>query len=157
MLEEIGMFDQDFFVYLEDVDLAWRARRAGWRCLYVPSACVLHRHSATAREGSPFKSFHLGRNKVWLVVKHYPVGQLWWYVPLVVLYDLLAVIYALVVRRDVYSLRGRLAALAGARNMWAKRSALEAIERHDLDWLLPANTPWQVPRRYRHLASLRKA
>jgi GT2 family glycosyltransferase len=47
MLQEIGLFDEDFFAYLEDVDLAWRARRLGWRCLYVPTARVLHRHSAT--------------------------------------------------------------------------------------------------------------
>jgi GT2 family glycosyltransferase len=156
MLEEIGLFDQEFFAYLEDVDLAWRARRAGWRCLYVPSACVLHRHSATAGEGSPFKSYQLGRNKVWLLVKHYPVGHLWWYVPLIVLYDLLAVIYALLVRHDVHSLLGRLAGLSSARHMWAKRSTVDVAARRDLDWLLPADTPWQVPRRYRHLASLRQ-
>ncbi len=68
MLQEVGLFDEEFFAYMEDVDLAWRARRLGWRCLYVPAARVLHRHSATGQEGSPFKSFHLGRNKVWLVV-----------------------------------------------------------------------------------------
>ena len=38
MLDEVGLFEEDFFAYLEDVDLAWRARLAGWRCLYVPAA-----------------------------------------------------------------------------------------------------------------------
>ena len=87
MLEEIGMFDERFFAYLEDVDIAWRGRQAGWRCLCVPAARVLHRHSATGKEGSPFKSFHLGRNKVWLLLKNYPVQRLWRYVPAVLLYD----------------------------------------------------------------------
>ena len=81
MLQQMGLFDEDFFAYLEDVDLAWRARRLGWRCLYVPAAHVLHRHSATGQEGSPFKSFHLGRNKVWMVVKNYPFRALWYAVP----------------------------------------------------------------------------
>ncbi len=42
MLEDIGLFDERFGSYLEDVDLAWRARLAGWRCLYVPAALVRH-------------------------------------------------------------------------------------------------------------------
>jgi len=159
MLQDVGLLDEDFFAYLEDVDLAWRARRMGWRCLYVPAAHVLHRHSATGHEGSPFKSFHLGRNKVWLVVKNYPVRALWYGVPLVVLYDLAAVLYALVARGDVHALRGRLAGLRAARKMWAKRrrSGLPsaAAERHgrypDLPWLERPPWPWLIPQRYAHL------
>lgn len=157
MLDKVGLFDPDFFAYLEDVDLAWRARRQGWRCLYVPSAHVLHRHSATGREGSPFKSFHLGRNKVWLVVKNYPFEQLWYEVPLLVLYDLAAVSYALIARRDVHALRGRLAGLMGAGKMWAKRAAAggDRAERPDLPWLERPLLPWQVPGRYKHLERMR--
>ena len=72
MLDEIGLFDEDFFMYLEDVDLACRARLAGWHCLLPPQARVLHAHSATAGEGSPFKSYQLGRNKIWTLVKNFP-------------------------------------------------------------------------------------
>lgn len=63
MLDDIGLFDEDYFIYLEDVDLAWRARLMGWRCMYVPRSRVYHVYSATAQEGSAFKSFLLGRNK----------------------------------------------------------------------------------------------
>lgn len=42
MFEDIGNFDEDFFVYGEDVDLCWRAKRSGWRIVYVPGAKVLH-------------------------------------------------------------------------------------------------------------------
>ena len=62
----------------------------------MPTARVLHRHSATAVEGSPFKSYQLGRNKVWLLIKNYPFGPLWRYVPLLFLYDVSAVTYALI-------------------------------------------------------------
>jgi GT2 family glycosyltransferase len=158
MLEQVGSFDKDFYAYLEDADLAWRARRRGWRCLYVPDARVLHRHSATSQEGSPFKSFHLGRNKVWMVVKNYPFRALWYAVPLVMLYDLAAVCYALVVLRDVHALRGRLAGLAGIGKMWTKRqeeasrAGLPALERRlDVPWLEPLSSPRQVLDRYRHL------
>jgi GT2 family glycosyltransferase len=153
MLDKVGWFDEDFFAYLEDVDLAWRARRAGWRCLYVPRARVLHRHSATGREGSPFKSYHLGRNKVWLVLKNYPFGRLWYGLALVLFYDLSAVLYALVARRDVHALRGRVAGWAGWRRMWAKRPARSAGEGLDVGWLKPVTPPWRVPRRYAHLVA----
>lgn len=155
MLSEIGLFDEDFFMYLEDVDLAWRARRIGWRCLYVPVARVFHYHSASSMEGSPFKGFHLGRNKVWLIAKNYPFAKLWAYAPLLLGYDLAAVIYAVVARRDIHALRGRLAGLAGARKMWRKRRAAASLRRDDLAWLSPIELPWRVSHRYRHLQAPR--
>jgi GT2 family glycosyltransferase len=157
MLDQIGLFDEDFFAYLEDVDLAWRAQQAGWRCLYAPTATVLHHHSATGIEGSPFKSFHLGRNKVWLLLKNYPFRQLWAYAPLVVAYDLAAVTYALVARRDVHALRGRLAGAAGAARMWRKRAASASGARPDISRLAPVEAPWRVPRRYHHIGSAANA
>jgi len=59
MLDAIGLFDETYFMYYEDVDLAWRAQQAGWRCLYVPKARVVHCHSATAGEGSPLATIWL--------------------------------------------------------------------------------------------------
>lgn len=152
MLDEVGLFDEDFFAYLEDVDLAWRARRAGWRCWYAPKARVLHHHSATGKEGSPFKSFHLGRNKIWLLAKNYPFQQLWQYVPLVLLYDMLAVVYALAARGDVHALRGRLGGLSGWREMWRKRDDLPTSRsRTDIEFLEPIASPGTVQARYRHI------
>jgi GT2 family glycosyltransferase len=159
MLNQIGLLDEDFFAYLEDVDLAWRARRVGWHCLYVPAARVLHRHSATGVEGSPFKSYHLGRNKIWLIAKNYPFRALWRYVLLLILYDAAAVTYALIARRDVHALRGRVAGLTGLRRMWRKRERTTAADRCDLDFLTPLEPPWRVRSRYVHLArvTVRKA
>lgn len=153
MLEEIGLFDEDFFAYLEDVDLAWRARRAGWRALYVPSARVLHHHSATGVEGSPFKSFHLGRNKIWLLVKNYPFRQAWAYGFLCLLYDVAAVAYTLISRRDLHALYGRVAALPGLRRMWQKRRAVRASDDFNWEWFAPLEAPWRVPERYRHIVA----
>jgi GT2 family glycosyltransferase len=74
MLEEIGLFDEELFMYCEDVDLNWRAQLAGYRCLYVPGAVVYHRLSATG--GGPLASFYVGRNTIWVMAKNYPAG-LW--------------------------------------------------------------------------------
>ena len=155
MLATVGLFDEDFFAYMEDVDLAWRARVAGWRCLYVPQARVLHHHSATGKEGSPFKNFHLGRNKVWLLLKNYPFRQLWMMTLLVWFYDIAAVVYALVARGDIHALRGRLAGWRGAVKMWRKRQSVNRVQRVDIAYLEPVVWPWKVSRRYQHLAQLR--
>jgi GT2 family glycosyltransferase len=178
MLAEIGLFDEGFFAYLEDVDLAWRARTGGWRCRYVAAAEVRHAHSATAGEGSTRKRFLLGRNKVWLLAKNYPATDLWRWLPLVVAYDLAAVGYGLAVRRDGAALRGRLAGLGGLpRALRARRAAgrrgrasaraespaaLAAAGRAPAEpaaaavspALQPLIWPWRVPARYRHLAAL---
>lgn len=125
MLAAIGLFDERFFAYLEDVDLAWRARRAGWRCRYVPAAAVAHQHSATGGEGSARKRYLLGRNKVWLLAKNYPGAGWWRWLPLVLAYDVAAVGYALATRRDGAALRGRLAGLARLRWALGTRTADE--------------------------------
>ena len=159
MLNQIGLFDPDFFAYLEDVDLAWRARLAGWRCLYAPSARVYHAHSATGIEGSPFKSRQLGRNKVWLIAKNYgPSWRLLAYLPLIVLYDLAAVGFALVAQGNVHNLLGRIDGLMGLPRAWHKRRAVQTLaqSRRGTPWyryLAPLVWPWQVPRRYRHLSA----
>jgi GT2 family glycosyltransferase len=74
LLEDIGLFDEDFFYSCEDVDLAWRAQIAGWNCWYVPDAVVYHKLSATG--GGPIASFYDGRNFLYLIAKDYPLGLL---------------------------------------------------------------------------------
>ncbi len=111
-LHEVGFFDPAFFAYLEDADLAWRLRLAGWRTLYVPSAKVAHVYSGTGKQGSPFKHFQLGRNRVWVILKNMPTKLLIRYLPKILIYDLAASFYTLFFQRDLQPLRGRLVALA---------------------------------------------
>jgi len=70
MLHEVGLFDESFFMYCEDVDLNWRAQLAGWRCWYTPQAVVYHKLSATG--GGPLASYYTGRNTLWVIAKNYP-------------------------------------------------------------------------------------
>lgn len=71
-LEEVGLFDEDFFAYMEDVDLAWRLRLNGWRSLLVPNSRVYHVHSATA-PSSKFKIFLINRNSLFVLIKNLPL------------------------------------------------------------------------------------
>jgi GT2 family glycosyltransferase len=76
MLDEIGGFDEDFFLYSEDTDLGLRARWAGWRCLYAPAAVVDHRYSHSAGRASPLKAYYVERNRLFVVVKNFPPANL---------------------------------------------------------------------------------
>ena len=73
-LEELGMFDDNFFAYMEDVDLALRAKINGYRNLLCPQAIVYHIGSATS--GSRYNEFKVrlaARNNVWVVYKNIPI------------------------------------------------------------------------------------
>jgi GT2 family glycosyltransferase len=72
MLDEIGGFDEDFFCYLEDMDLGVRGQLAGWKCWYVPTARVAHLKSVTAGNYSIFKAFHVERNRIYCLWKWMP-------------------------------------------------------------------------------------
>ena len=72
MLEEIGLFDEDYFLYCEDTDLGLRARWAGWKCRYVSGAVVTHRYSSTAGPFSVTKARFVERNRLWVALKNFP-------------------------------------------------------------------------------------
>lgn len=77
MLDEIGGFDESFFLYCEDTDLGLRARWAAWECVYVPDAVVEHRYSHSAGAASPLKAYYVERNRLFLVVRNFPASMLW--------------------------------------------------------------------------------
>ena len=70
MLDQVGTLDDDFYFSCEDVDLAWRAQLAGWRCVYTPGAVVYHKLAATG--GGPTASYYDGRNFLYVIAKNYP-------------------------------------------------------------------------------------
>jgi GT2 family glycosyltransferase len=74
MLEDVGLLDEGYFMYLEDVDLGLRARLRGWGCRYVPTARVYHRVSATG--GGTLASFYVARNTFRLLVRGFPASVL---------------------------------------------------------------------------------
>ena len=158
MLRQLGGFDERFFMYLEDVDLAWRARLAGWEAVVAPSAVVRHAHSGSAGEGSPFKTWHLGRNKVWTIAKCYPGAGLWGHLPVVLGYDLMAVPYTVATRRDFAGVRGRLAALRNLGPILADRRRLHETYpdgwARTREWMEPVASPADTFARYARLRKI---
>jgi GT2 family glycosyltransferase len=81
LLDRVGLFDADYFLYCEDTDLGLRARLAGETCLYVPQAVVDHDYSVSSGRASRLKAYYVERNRLWTVIKTFPVS-LWPLVPL---------------------------------------------------------------------------
>lgn len=142
MLEQIGLFDNDFFAYYEDVDLAWRARQAGWRCHYAPTAKVSHWHSATADTMGTRKLYLMSRNKIWTLMKNYAPSLP--SLPALLFYDLLGAAYQ--VGRS-----GRWAAVQGRLDALRQRHVALAKRPHPVRPvpLLPLTPPWRLAHRLR--------
>jgi GT2 family glycosyltransferase len=72
MVDEIGLFDEDFFLLHEDVDLSFRAQLMGYRCLYVPKAKVYHKTSSSIIRDSPISIYYGHRNVEWVYLQNMP-------------------------------------------------------------------------------------
>jgi GT2 family glycosyltransferase len=116
-----GGFDEDFFCYIEDVDLGFRLRLLGYRCQYVPSAVVHHVGSATTQSKSNFYVYYGQRNLVWAFLKNMPMPLLLLYLPQHVLLNLFAVARFVIRRQGSTVLRAKWDAIKGLPSLWKKR------------------------------------
>ena len=132
----VGGFDEDFGSYHEDVDLGFRLRLLGERCLYVPRAIVYHVGSVSFGKKSHFVVYHGHRNLVWTYIKNMPTRLFWQYLP--------AHLFATVFYLIYYSLNGnaqaiwqaKIDALRGMPNALRKRRKVQRTVRvhiSDLD------------------------
>ena len=76
MLKEVGLFDQDFFAYYEDVDLSFRAQLAGWKVLFVPTSIVYHETGSTSSKIKGFTTYQTMKNEPMLLWKNLPTRYL---------------------------------------------------------------------------------
>ncbi len=72
VIEKIGLFDEDFFAYFEDVDFCLRAQLKGIKCWYVPKAIIYHIHKATSRRVPAFTEYLQFRNMTQTIIKDFP-------------------------------------------------------------------------------------
>jgi GT2 family glycosyltransferase len=73
MLKQIGLFDEDFFAYYEDVDISFRAQLAGYKVRYVPEAIAYHKIGATSSKIAGFTTYQTIKNLPWVLWKNAPL------------------------------------------------------------------------------------
>jgi len=122
---EANGFDEDYFCYVEDVDLGFRLRLLGYRCLYVPESVVYHIGSATTGDGSDFSIYQGHRNLVWTYFKNMPGAFFWLFLPLHILLNFFSIIWFGLRGKFSVILRSKVDAFRGIPCMWNKRRAIQ--------------------------------
>jgi len=90
-LKKLGAFDGDFFLYLEEIDLSWRARLAGKEILFEPRSVVFHKYNLAMDER---KFFHIEKNRLLMLLKCLHINTLVLMVPAMLLTEILVLSYA---------------------------------------------------------------
>lgn len=124
-LTVVGGLDEDFFCYLEDVDLGFRMRLAGYVCRFVPQAVVRHAGSAIAGMHSDFQTYHGHRNLVWVYVKNMPGLLFWLFLPIHVLMNIASIVFLARRGQGGVGLQAKFDALRGLPRMWRKRRRIQ--------------------------------
>ncbi|MCF8114620.1 MAG: glycosyltransferase family 2 protein [Desulfotignum sp.] len=124
-LRAVGGLDEDFFCYLEDVDLGFRLRLAGCCCLTVPDARVKHVGSAVTVKYSDFYVYYGQRNLVWAFVKNMPGPLFWVFLPLHIGINLAGILRYLLKGRARVVLRAKRDAISDMPGLWRKRCKVQ--------------------------------
>ncbi|MBU4077261.1 MAG: glycosyltransferase family 2 protein [Euryarchaeota archaeon] len=135
MLEEIGLFDEDFYAYMEDADLAFRGRLAGWKCLYVPKAVVYHVHGGTAGYATDYTIFYGNRNIIWNCIKNFPnrllITSLLW----IIGRNIAVIPYYVLKGHGSAIFKSKISAIRGIPKMLAKKSNCSVEEKEILRFI----------------------
>jgi len=124
--QQVGGLDEDYFCYVEDVDIGFRLRLAGYRCLYVPNSIVHHVGSGTTGgQDSDFATYHGHRNLVWTFVKNMPSFLFWLLLPLHVIMNLVSIMWFTLQGRGGVIWRAKRDAILGLPKIWRKRQLIQ--------------------------------
>lgn len=147
-LVALGGFDEDFFCYFEDVDLAFRLRLAGHKCMLVGRAMVHHVGSATTGDQkSDFAVYYGHRNMVWCYVKNMPGILFWLLLPLHLIANGATIIRFVLRGQAGTILRAKWDSIKGIPLMWKKRQMIQASRSASTDEIWRVLDKSLLPRR----------
>jgi GT2 family glycosyltransferase len=148
MIDEIGLFDEDFFAVGEDIDLCFRAKLSGYSCAYVPNAKVYHKVSQTVGVGSDFLLYHSRRNLEYTYLKNMPLLLLLITLPLHLLYNLMTLIQSIRERKLIIFLRAKRDFLCGLVVTLRKRRQIQKMRNVSLGELLSSFSCSYLPAKF---------
>ena len=143
---DAGGFDEDYFSYHEDVDLGFRLRLRGLKCMLIPQAVVHHVGSASTGKRSDFSVYYGHRNLVWTYFKDMPALLLWLFLPLHVLVGVFFLFYFTLRGQGNVIWRAKIDALRGLPRIMKKRREVQrsrSITTADLYRVMSRN--WLTP------------
>jgi GT2 family glycosyltransferase len=124
-LTEVGGFDEDFFCYMEDVDLSFRLQLRGHSCMYVANAVVIHIGSASLGKRSDFSLFYGQRNMVICFFKNMPLVMLIIFMPVHLLINIFYLLSAIFIGKFFVLLRAKFEAISLIKRFYSKRKMVQ--------------------------------
>ncbi len=128
-LDEVGGFDESYFCYHEDVDLAFRLRLRGYRCWYEPTAIVDHIGSGISGKRSSFSTYYGHRNLVWTFVKNMPLALLLCLLPLHLIFTMISFVVCALRGQAGILFKAKLEAIKGLSAVWHSRKPIQATRK----------------------------
>ena len=125
MLDEIGLFDENFFLVYEDVDLSFRAQLRGYKCLYVPDAIVYHHAGSSIGDDSPISVYYSHRNLEWVYIQNMPTRLIVKTILPHIIYDIAAFVFFVLKGRTLDFVKAKWHALKGLRKALTKRRHIQ--------------------------------
>ena len=159
----VGGFDEDYFSHHEDIDLGYRLRLQGHRCLYVPDAIVYHIGSASFGVESERAVYQMHRNFIWTYIKDMPGSLFWRYLPAHILANLAFIVHYILRGQTSSILRAKFDAIRGLPRMAAKRRHIQRFRKVnpndlrqviDRGWLHPYLLGGQGERIHKYIHNL---
>jgi GT2 family glycosyltransferase len=150
---EVGGFDEDYFCYIEDVDLGFRLRLAGYQCLHLHDAITYHIGSAITERESDFSIYHGHRNLVWTYFKNMPAGPRWRYMWQHLLMNLVSIAFYTAKGRPGVIFKAKWHAIRGLPAQIRKRKARQNTAKKglpDIDITRVMTKGWLTPYLHRH-------
>lgn len=140
-LEFIDLFDEEFFLYVEDVDLGFRLRLAGYRALYIPQASIQHLGSALVGRNSDSQIYHGHRNLVWVFIKDMPGILFWLFLPMHIALNLVTLVWFSLRGKGGVILRAKRDAIVGIPHYWKKRQSIQSSRKASI-WAILRQLSW---------------
>jgi GT2 family glycosyltransferase len=137
----VGVFDEDFFAYSEDVDWGFRAQLAGWTARYEPQAIAYHVGGATTRREERRYDLLQRRNQILMVIKDYPLRALLRHAPKIVSYQAGWVVQSIRDRTFAQQLKALAAVIPALPATLRKRRLVQRTRRVDMRYLDTVMTP----------------
>ncbi len=126
MFQKIGLFDEDFFLNFEDIDLCLRANLMGYRGVYTPDAVVYHHHSATLQAGSYRHVFFTSKNVLSILVKNFPLAIFLRCFPAILMREIRRCVICSFSGQAKAYMQAKVAYLLELRKMVAKRRVIQS-------------------------------
>ncbi len=137
LFDDVGLFDEDYFAYLEDVDIGLRAQSAGYKCFYVPEAIIYHLGCGTTGSGYHPLVVRLSAQNNWnTIVKNIPTPLLFKFLPQIIYWQLYYFAVVIVAGRQIFPwLEGSFRALKLLPRMLKRRAEIASRRRVSIDYL----------------------